>query len=122
MGYESTIYIVEKTKVCDPDGKYYAIEIAKFDLGKILNISKFLINAKITDCYIYADDGNTRILEDRYGCPLTECTPDYLLDLLTREVDGGDKYRLYPLLIATLKTITQNPKYWKNVVCLHYGY
>lgn len=123
MGYESRIYIVEKiTNDRADDGKYCALEIAKFDLGKVRNISNYLKEKPVTNCYIYADDGNTRILEDKYGSPLTECTPEDLLTLINRAVANGDHDSRYYPLLAFLESIVKNSKHWYNVVCLHCGY
>ena len=123
MGYESRIYIVEKTTALNGDnGKCFALDIARFDLGKVRYISNYLREKPVTDCYIYADDGNTRILEDKYGSPLTECKPEDLITLINRAIENGNLNRLYYPLLVFLESIVKNPNYYPNVVCLHYGY
>lgn len=71
MGYESRIYVVEKSSLSpDENGKRFAEVIAVFNGSKFGGLSE--IFKKKTDCYIYADNGNTRIFKDKYGDELTE--------------------------------------------------
>ena len=122
MGYESKIYIGEKSSIKDNDGMTYVQIIAMFDMCKMGN----LINVfdRKTDCYFYADDGNTKVLEDRYGDALTEAEIEDFIYVLEEAVDSGENYRrIFPLL-STLQTIYEQQKdgRWKNIVLLHYGY
>lgn len=122
MGYESKIYIAEKGSMKDQNGMTYVSVIAMFDMCKIGN----LVNVfdKKTDCYFYADDGNTEVLEDMYGDTLKEATVEDVINVLEEAVDSGENYRrIFPLLSA-LKTIheQQMDGRWKEIVVLHYGY
>ena len=122
MGYESKIYIGEKSSIKDNDGMTYVQVIAMFDMCKMGN----LINVfdRKTDCYFYADDGNTKVLEDKYGDALTEAEIEDFIYVLEEAVDSGENYRrIFPLL-STLQTIYEQQKEgrWKNIVLLHYGY
>ena len=122
MGYESKIYIGEKSSIKDNDGMTYVQIIAMFDMCKMGN----LINVfdRKTDCYFYADDGNTKVLEDKYGDTLTEAEIEDFIYVLEEAVDSGENYRrIFPLL-STLQTIYEQQKdgRWKNIVLLHYGY
>lgn len=122
MGYESKIYIAEKSSLKDNDGMTYVQVIAMFDMCKMGN----LINVfdRKTDCYFYADDGNTKVLEDKYGDALTEAEIEDFIYVLEEAVDSGENYRrIFPLL-STLQTIYEQQKdgKWKNIVLLHYGY
>lgn len=122
MGYESKIYIGEKSSLKDNNGMTYVQVIAMFDMCKMGN----LINVfdRKTDCYFYADDGNTKVLEDKYGDALTEAEIEDFIYVLEEAVDSGENYRrIFPLL-STLQTIYEQQKdgKWKNIVLLHYGY
>ena len=121
MGYESKIYIVEKTscKFMSED-KFFAEVIAMFDLCKMGSSSGFhdLFN-KTTDCYFYADDGDTQVLEDRYGDTLKECNIKELKEWLKKEVKNNNYRRLKPFY-NLVKSF--NKKDWKNLAILHYGY
>lgn len=122
MGYESKIYIGEKSSIEDNDGMTYVQVIAMFDMCKMGN----LINVfdRKTDCYFYADDGNTKVLEDKYGDALTEAEIEDFIYVLEEAVDSGENYRrIFPLLSA-LQTIYEQQKdgKWKNIVLLHYGH
>ena len=124
MGYESRIYIVAKRNKFEWEEQTYANVIAMFDMCKCYFLSDALRKKPKTDCYFYADDGNTRILEDRYGEALTEATPKDVIDILEGAIAKGEDYiRVFPLLSA-LKTIDEqqaNEMYY-NVAVLHYGY
>ena len=76
MGYESKIYIIEKTKYSwDGDnGMKYARVLAMFDVSKFYELSDWFRNKPATKNYIYADDGDTQIIEDRYGDTLKEAS------------------------------------------------
>lgn len=122
MGYESKIYIGEKSSIKDNDGMTYVQVIAMFDMCKMGN----LINVfdRKTDCYFYADDGNTKVLEDKYGDALTEADIEDFIYVLEEAVDSGENYRrIFPLL-STLQTIYKQRKDggWNDIVLLHYGY
>ena len=122
MGYESKIYIAEKTTLTGDNGMTYVSVIAMFDMCKIGDLTN--VFRKKTDCYFYADDGNTKILEDKYGDALTEATLEDVICVLEEAVDSGENYRrIFPLL-STLKTIYEQQKngVWKEIVVMHYGY
>ena len=121
MGYESKIYIVEKTNTKLKD-KSYAPIIAVFELGKVYKISDVLRNKPATDCYVYADDGDTQIVEDRYGEPLTECEIPELIELIRKDIENGSDYRRYFPLLAMLEAMQEHREQWGEVVCLHYGH
>ena len=122
MGYESKIYIAEKSSSKDNDGMTYVQIIAMFDMCKMGNLIN--VFGRKTDCYFYADDGNTKVLEDKYGDALTEAEIKDFIYVLEEAVDSGENYRrIFPLL-STLQTIYEQQKdgRWKNIVLLHYGY
>lgn len=126
MGYESKVYIVEKghigmTKESD---KHYSNVIAMFDVCKFPSLSDYMRAKPETNCYFYADDGDTRVTEDRYGKPLTEASVDEVITVLEAIIGKGEKYRrIFPLL-ATLRNIAafQRDGMWEEVAVLHYGY
>ena len=123
MGYESKLYVVRKSKNFYGEDKRYGEKIAEFDMCKFYALSDKLRKQPNTDCYVYADDGNTRIIEDCYGEELTEATPKFVIDVLEKILaDGEDYWRIYPLL-AFLKSLVEQ-KIWQseNIVVLHYGH
>ena len=126
MGYESRIYVVDKHDFGTyDDGKNYAEILAMFDMCKCYPLSNVLRDKPKTDCYIYADDHNTRIVEDRYGEELTEATIKEVIDILENEVAKGEDYRrIFPLLSAlkSIEELQNDGKFGDNVVVLHYGY
>ncbi len=125
MGYESKIYIVEKTNVPSyvSPGKYWARDIAIIDMGKCYSLSDILRYKPATDCYIYADDGDTRIEEDCYGKPLTE-TPLHEALQIVEDVIAKTPYDywMYSVLRATLQSVYDFVGDDDSFVVLHYGY
>lgn len=117
MSYESKLYVVEKSDLTFSDdcGKYYANLIAVFDMCCCPTVSG--LTQKPTDCYIYADDSNTKIVEDQYGEPLYEINIGELIKAL--ETTDSTHRRLKPLL-AFLKVL--DPKKWRELRVLHFGY
>lgn len=124
MGYESKLYIVKKSRYADADGRRYAQVIAMFDVCKYYSLSDVLRNKPVTDCYIYADDGNTEITKDEYGKPLTESDLQTVIYIIEKDIAEGENYRrIFPLL-SMLKAFEEqkNNGIWDNIVVLHYGY
>lgn len=116
MGYESRIYVVEKSLLSpDDDGKRFAEVLAMFNACKFPGLPE-VFNQK-TDCYIFADDGNTRIVKDRYGDELTEAPLSDVIKFLENEVQRGETYRRIKPLLALLKGFDMEQ--WDNLVCLH---
>ena len=124
MGYESKIYIVKKSSFSwEDDGKKYAEQIAMIDMCKCYELSDILRNKPKTDCYIYADDGNTQIVEDCYGKPLTE-TPLHEAVQIVKNVIAKTpwEYWRYNVLLATLQSVHDFVGKDQDFVVLHYGY
>jgi hypothetical protein len=122
MGYESKLYIVEKGIITDENNMRYARVIAMFDMCKIADLISVFESE--TDCYFYADDGNTKILEDRYGDKLKEATVKDVLYTMEEALDNGETYRRIFPLVSTLRTIYEQQRdyTWGEIVVLHYGY
>ncbi len=123
MSYESTIYIVEKTEQFDTETrKRWAQTIAVFDIACYANLSNKMRNMPVTDCYVYADDGDTMILEDCYGKPLTEASVPFVIEALEKDIANGEIYRrIFPLL-AALKALNEHKEQWRDLVVLHFGH
>ena len=124
MGYEVKIYIVRKHRKIpmDTEGKCYASAIAMFDLHKWGPLTEFDIERlPITDCCIYADDGDTEIIEDKYGDPIKEISVKELLELL-RIDQTSSKCIEGRLIEAALIQLMVYPDEANNIVCLPYAY
>lgn len=122
MGYESKLYIVQRSSLKDNNGMTYASVLAMFDMCKMGSLID--VFEKKTDLYFYGSDGNTRILEDMYGDPIREAKIEDVIDVLEEAVENGDNYRrIFPLL-AALKTFyeQQEDGIWDKLAVLHYGY
>lgn len=124
MSYCSKLYIVEKTNVIEDDETRYARVITMFDMGQILEVSDVLRKQKETDCFIYADDGETMILDDCYGQPLTESTVDEVIDILQSDQGLCHEYRRAYAVLAALGIYHYQELngLWHNLAVLHYGY
>ena len=125
MGYESRIYVVEKSnlKWDDDNGKRYASEKARIDMSKCYELSGILRNKPATECYIYADDRNTHIEKDCYGMPLTETPLGEALEIVEDVIARTPyDYWMYDVLRATLQAIYDFVGDDERFVVLHYGY
>ena len=118
MGYESKLYIVNKSEIYD-DGMKYGQVIATFDLCNVVSVARMIAKYPNTDTYIYADDGNTHITKDLYGEPLKEIPIADMIEILERESEA-DPYRRYRPCIQLLKGFDASE--WKDLVVLHYGH
>lgn len=124
MGYESKIYIIKKSSHSwsEDNGRRYAEVLAMFDMSKFYELSDWFRNKPATKHYIYADDGNTQIIEDCYGDALKEASIKEVIDRLEKIVENGEDYRrIFPLL-ATLKAFETQGNHWDDIAVLHYGY
>ena len=120
MGYESRIYIVRKTAIKNESNMLWGEVLAVFDLSKCYPLSDVLRNKPKTNCFIYADDGNTEIIYDRYGRPLTEAMVDDTIQVLKKIVAKGDFYWRYRPLLGALEPLAEAN--YDDIVVLHYGY
>ena len=119
MGYERKLYIVNKTSVkFEIEEKQYAEIIAFYNMSKFNAFDG--IFTKETDCFIYADDGNTQILKDKYGDALKESTITEVIECLEKFKEAQENYRRVQPLLSLLKGF--NLDEWENLVVLHYGY
>ena len=109
--------MVYKGKIYDEEKRYAGV-VAMFNFGKFSGLRE-VFKAK-TDCFIYADDDDTRIVEDHYGNELTEAPLFDVIKFLENEVQRGETYRRIKPLLGLLKSFDENE--WDGLVCLHYGY
>lgn len=118
MGYESKLYIVEKTDCFMVNEKRYARVIATYDMCKFNAFDD--IFQEETDCYIYTDDGNTEIFKDRYNKPLTEASITTIIEYLENYKNSKEYYRRINPLLGLLKGFDCSG--WNNLTVLHYGH
>ena len=127
MGYETRLYIVEKStspSIYDKNkGKVWGDVIAMFDLRKCYSLSDRLRNCPSTNCYIFAEDGDTEIVEDLYGEPLKEATIEQAILYINKAWEETEYRRLLPVS-AFLNTIQAQKEAgkWGELAVLHYGY
>lgn len=118
MGYESKLYVVQESNFLIPsdNGKVWAEVIGMIDMCKCNKLKEAFTTE--ANGYIYADDGNTRIEEDRYGKPLTVAEIDDVIKCL-KVVVKEDGYWRAKIAIDFLKSIKkENP----NCKVYHFGY
>lgn len=122
MGYESRIYVVDKKDPFIGDTECWGEIIAMFNMCKYPPIADFMREQPKTNCYIFADDGNTKITEDKYDEPLTEASLDDVIKILVKELENGDCYRRTSPLLNMLRGLNEKSYQFNNLVVLHYGY
>lgn len=121
MGYESCFYVVEKhANIKDDDiGYFFAEKIAMFDMCKVPALYDRIKHYPKTESFIYAADGNTRMIEDDYGERLIEIPVTTMINIL-EELIKVDQYRRYKPFLQMLKGFDLSE--WKDLVVLHYGH
>jgi hypothetical protein len=122
MGYETKIVIVDKSNhMFSFENKFWGEKIAEFNLCKMAGeYMKKLDKFRISDCYYYADDGDTRIEKDKYNEPLKEITLSALIKILEKE---DQSYWRIPIIIKMLKGfIEQEESSYRCLRALHFGY
>lgn len=119
MGYESKLYVVNKHEKFSSEYRCWGEVIAMFNLCKVYDVSDKMRKYPETDCYIFADDGNTEIVEDRYDDVMKEIPIDDAIKII-EEASMDDNYRRYAPCLALLKSFDKSQ--WENLVVLHYGY
>lgn len=119
MGYESRLYVVNKHEKFSSEYRCWGEVIAMFNLCKAYGVSDKMRKYPETDCYIFADDGNTEIVEDKYDDVMKEIPIDDAIKII-EEVSMNDNYRRYAPCLALLKSFDKSQ--WENLVVLHYGY
>ena len=124
MGYESKIYVVEKSNRLVREERRFAKVIAVFDLCVFCPFADKFTILPATDCYFYADDGDTKVIKDRYDKHLTESTVDYAINVLEELIANGETYRRAFPVLAALKAIKKQQKKgeWNEIAVLHYGH
>lgn len=127
MGYEHKLIVADKivddrfATVVKGKKYFYADVIASIYMCKAPGLYE-LFEGTAADCFIYADDGNTEIIEDRYGDPLGMVCLDEAINVLKYEIQKGkckDYLRWKPAL-GLLKGFKTDQ--WRNIVVLRYGY
>lgn len=118
MGYESKLYVVDKHKF--NDSYIWGEVIAMYDLCKVPDVSCKMRKYPATDCFIYADDGNTEITEDRYGDTMKEIPVADAIRIIENAIERDPHYRRYNPCLQLLKGFDLDD--WGNLVVLHFGH
>lgn len=124
MGYEMKFYVVRKSNLAleKDETKKWAEKISEFYYCKDYGLANWIDkNYEETNCYIFADDGNTEILEDMYDSPLIEIPIKDMVEYL--ETHSDDYRRVKPFLNMLKAFDEDNETKWNNeLVILRYGY
>lgn len=127
MGYESRIYVVEKTSLegsCygkEFENLYYGSTIAKFNLSRIDDEILGMIFKNGTETGLYIFEGEDAIHTDCYGKPMTEIPLEKAVEIFIHAKNCFD-YRRYAPVAGMLMGF--DPKQWgkDDLVVLHFGY
>ena len=112
MGYESRIYVVEKSNIKEPEG-FWCEVIATVNMCKT---NADFVNLFDTEFDGYFYDA-VCITEDKYGKKLTVADKDSVVNYLETRVND---YRRYKILYNLLKGFDEES--WDNLCIVHYGY
>lgn len=120
MAYESRIYLVEVHHMGEAkSGKvFFAETVAVFNLSSMGGGWTSLFSKPI-DFEIYAENGNDKFCEDRYGDHLKSADFDKVINWLEAAKER-DPYRRIPPVLGMLKGFDRNQ--WEDLQIVHYGY
>lgn len=123
MGYETKLIIGRKTNLegfKNKDAKF-VIEVASINLCKSDFPDTQLNKEEDTELvYIYSSDGDTKIIEDRYGRRLYAIEPNKVLKFM-QNANKTAKHRRYNAAIALLKSLIKDFKD-EHLTCILYGH
>lgn len=113
MGYETRLHIGIEYDIANPERTIS--EIARVDLSKVgysTRTGKVLADARKSDEHftLWADNGNDRITEDRYGDALTAVDMDELIDAMHAD-NVEEPYRRFTVALALLTAIRNDPEW-----------
>ena len=127
MGYESRLYIVEKSDYYSKvDVGFKKVKrmcfgavVAMIELCKVPEIHEAIKSYPDTDTYIY--EGEERVIDDKYGEPLKEIPIKDMIEIVKKAAENvNGKYRRWKPCLALLKGFSA--KQWRDLVVLHYGH
>ena len=124
MGYESKVYLVDEhhsIRMVDSqkNERHWSEVIACVDMCKMGNEFVRLFNTEFKG-YFYADDGNTEVLEDKYGDELKFSYLPPVIEFLENEIKIGNNYRRLPILLNLLKGV--NTENFEDIKLVHFGH
>lgn len=118
MGYESRVYVVDKSDTLQHNNMKWAEVVSTFNMSKFGDFRN--VFAKETDCYFYEDGADGEVLTDKYGARITEASVKDVINYLEDYKNNKEHYRRVQPLLSMLKGFNTNE--WRNLVVLHYGY
>ena len=120
MGYESRVFIVNRSEIERKNGIYvYAEKIADIKMSSMYNGFTDLFNKKV-DYELYIDDKDNPTQTDKYGDVMTYTDCKTVIGYLEKLIADGENYRRLTLLLGLLKGIDETQ--WNNIQIVHYGY
>lgn len=119
MGYETTLFFVEKSEKFGKEKKSFCSIIAQINMCKIGGREELgLVMPLKPEVYIYFFSNN-RIIKDCYGEPLSIGDPKIVLEKLVA-LNKKEKYRRAEAAIALLRQLIKGK--YHNLTVLGYGH
>lgn len=124
MSYEHRFYVVRKNPY-DFDTrlhKYFAEVLYVFNLGQVCELDDVFLRYKQTDCFIYEDNTEHKVLYDCYGEPILETSIcDLIIELA--DIARHNTNLNVEVMLSALQTIASSRIINnRELACLHYGY
>ena len=121
MGYESRIFVVNRSETELDNGKIYvwAEKIADIKMCKMYNGFTDLFKKKI-DYALFIDSESEDTQTDKYGDIMTYTDCETVITYLENLIANGENYRRLSILLGLLKGI--DIAQWNEIQIVHYGY
>lgn len=119
MGYETTIYVGKSGLDCFANSRQWFHVFGHIDCSKLggLTITEETKKSGIP-CYIFGDDGNTMINEDKYGSGLVAVPIKKVIEGLAITLKN-DKYSRAQWAYDALRSMKKNRKGYHGMVATH---
>lgn len=119
MGYESRVFVVDRTEHKMEDNLVYAEKIADIKMCSMYDGFTDLFDKEV-DYELYVDNADESTKTDRYGKVMTYTDCKTVIDYLEKLIADGKDYRRLTVLLGLLKGFNEDE--WENIQVVHYGY
>jgi hypothetical protein len=126
MGYESTLYVVDKSPVIESGEPRFCWQIAQYDIARFPPIenlfSKSNPESKFTDCGLYIEGKKGKWVEDMYGDKLKEASLETVIKVLRNPGDQYKDHQLLPPFLAMLESFYTTWPAITKLAVIHFGH
>jgi hypothetical protein len=116
MGYEVKLYVAIKHTFCSDNWLEIigSVDLSKPGPSAIGALHSGHKDTKTPPTYFFADDGNTKITEDRYGERISIMPLYAVVEALKKDLEDSNGYRRFKIALGFLEAFQDNSKDWEG--------